>query len=979
MFHTFQAASAPTPALGNGDTTSGKSKDGSRRISTTNACLECRRRKIRCDGSLPCSQCQWYHHPEACKYTKPTQRVVPSRALVEKLSTRNSQNESVFTKIFPGRDVESLVSLSREELLNLALTLPANSPSGSTNSNNHRNTSAPDSVVANSEAANSLEALEQAPDQDGDDLHDESRRTLDTNVQRVSDDVNGLSLSIDKQSSYVGASSITAALKVIFKISPGARLFLAHGRPIETALPSRANTPPPDEVEADAFEIPPPEEGRAILEAYFARVHALMPMVDEQKFWHLYLQSQRRDAPWLALFNTVMALGSVASSNADSRQHTVFFSRAMHHLNIELLGSGNIMVVQALGLMSGYYLHYVNRPNLANNLLGATIRMATVLGMHRDFSQAPTSGQPTDKAVDSADANPTEIRRRTWWSIFCLDTWASTTNGRPTLGRIGPGVTVRPPRVAMEKMDSARYQEALKMLPLIHNTTFCRLATRIQDTLAVNHALDFEELLALDAELVSWHEDLPSILLPMYQKAGSTSPDLKRRTSSTTSRKPARSAFRSASICETPIDFSVPLERTRSSDGCPMFLRTARQVMHWRYQNLRIVLHRPSVLAAALRRVPFSALTAEEKVAVGRCRAVAAQSISDIDAMCEPELIAGWNAVWFMYQAVMVPLVSLFAHLSITATKTRHTMNLNLLVKGEEGTTSSSESPPNNHPSPGTESEMDKWRAQIETALRFFERMEQWSVAAKKSKDVVSRLYEASERFSLHNKFQAQMMRSPIPTSMSLNGTQSIPQTPQQQRDLLAQEYARQISQTQHLQQQQLQSIPTSQPNGAHGVHFPDAPAGGFMTSFPLPSTLPQSTTFSAPSVSTSLFPSDTAMMGIQTSPTQHQWAGTPGMGAPFDQNLWALQTPSTDIPLEMFWQEMQWDTVPLFDGDEFNEYNMGVDMPGSVAMDFAGGEYFGGHVEMGNGGGQGNGNGNGGGTGNGVNGEGIGTWDYGR
>lgn len=354
----------------------------------------------------------------------------------------------MFTKIFPGRDVESLVSLSREELINLALTLPANSPAGSS----PLRSAAAESLVANSDAANSLEALEQAPDQDGDDLHDESRRHLDTNVQRVSDDVNGLSLSIDKQSSYVGASSITAALKVIFKVSPGARLFLAHGRPIETALPSRANTPPPEDAESDAFELPSPEEGRTIVEAYFTRIHALMPMIDESKFWHLYLQSNRRDAPWLALLNTVLALGSVASSNAESTQHTVFFTRAMHHINIEILGSGNIMVVQALGLLSGYYLHYVNRPNLANNLMGATVRMATVLGMHRDFSQAPSSGLLADKAVDSADANPTEIRRRTWWSLFCLDAWASTTNGRPSLGRIGPGVTVRPPRVAMEKV-----------------------------------------------------------------------------------------------------------------------------------------------------------------------------------------------------------------------------------------------------------------------------------------------------------------------------------------------------------------------------------------------------------------------------------------------------------------------------------------------------------------------------------------------
>lgn len=64
-------------------------------------------------------------------------------------------------------------------------------------------------------------------------------------------------------------------------------------------------------------------------------------------------------------------------------------------------------------------LHYVSRPNLANNLMGATLRQATVLGLHREYTDANSSdGLPTNKAT-SAD-----VRRRTWWSLYVLDTWA---------------------------------------------------------------------------------------------------------------------------------------------------------------------------------------------------------------------------------------------------------------------------------------------------------------------------------------------------------------------------------------------------------------------------------------------------------------------------------------------------------------------------------------------------------------------------
>lgn len=80
MFHTFQSSVAlRSPGPGEGEAAKPTRAAGSRRISTSNACVECRRRKIRCDGLQPCGQCQWYQHPEACGYSKPAQRIVPSR------------------------------------------------------------------------------------------------------------------------------------------------------------------------------------------------------------------------------------------------------------------------------------------------------------------------------------------------------------------------------------------------------------------------------------------------------------------------------------------------------------------------------------------------------------------------------------------------------------------------------------------------------------------------------------------------------------------------------------------------------------------------------------------------------------------------------------------------------------------------------------------------------------------------------------
>jgi hypothetical protein len=220
--------------------------------------------------------------------------------------------------------------------------------------------------------------------------------------------------------------------------------------------------------------------------------------------------------------------------------------------------------------------------------------------------------------------------------------------------------------------------QSLKLLPLIHNTEFCKLATTVQDKLCATPLISFDEVVQLDAALVKWWQDLPSMLT-----------------------KDPESSI-------------------------PSFLRVPRQVMKWQYQNLRMILHRPYLLSFALRKTCYASLTAEEKVAIGKCRLVASKTIEDITSECKQDLISGWHGVvsykhmpqeckilnfikWFVYQAAFIPLVSLFAD----------------LTKSEE---------------------TEKWRDLVKTALAFFSRMELYSVTAKKSQDVVSKLLNAAKQ-----------------------------------------------------------------------------------------------------------------------------------------------------------------------------------------------------------------------------------------
>ncbi|KAF2199375.1 hypothetical protein GQ43DRAFT_376408 [Delitschia confertaspora ATCC 74209] len=667
MFHTFQSSVAlRSPGTEDGSPNKPSRAAGSRRISTSNACVECRRRKIRCDGTQPCGQCQWYQHPEACGYSKPAQRVVPSRKLVDKLTRSIEQYKSILSKLYPNKDLNSLTNLPREELLELALSLPA---AGSAISPSVSATQTISEIAPESEGANSLEALEQAPPEDP--YWDEARKHQIL-VQGISDDVNGLSMSVDRLSSYVGISSITAALKVIIRCAPQARPLIARHTQ-ETALPSRAGSPPPDLADDDPNALPSMPHGQELIHSYFDRVHLFFPLIEERKFWTTYLYGERRDSPWLALLNMVFALGSLASSTADNEAHYVYYNRSRQHLSLESFGSGNLEVLQALAIMSGYYMHYLNRPNEAHSLMGGTLRMATALGLHREYSDASrhnASNRPLNLlAPGETDSISPEMRRRIWWSLFCLDAWASTTTGRPSLGRMGPSITVMAPGKitnpahVLPLPNSPQYIEQLKILPLVHASEFCKLATKIQDRLVETPLLSLAETSAYDAEIVRWHEELPSILSDV-------------------------------------------------NESCPDFLSRVRFIMKWRFQNIRVVLHRPVLLSMALRRCPFMGLGAEEKLAVSKCRIIAAKTIEDISTECLPDLISGWNAVWFTFQATMVPLVSLFSDASMPE-------------------------------------ETEKWCKSVEMALDFFERVQKWSIAARRSKDAVEKLYGAWKVWSV--------------------------------------------------------------------------------------------------------------------------------------------------------------------------------------------------------------------------------------
>ena len=352
---------------------------------------------------------------------------------IEKISATLQDYRAVLQKLFPTVHPDTLLNVPRERLLELISQTSPGQPLSPTFSQVVDTKPSPPNPEAGS-----LEALQTMPEEAIDGLE-----TKSSGVPGISDDINALSLSVKQSSSYLGISSVMAVLRGILWLDPDAQSFFSK-TPDRSAIASRDHSAPPEVF--DTGQSPPPSHQSSVwdeiplINAYFMYVHAFVPLIEEQSFRDTYTSGSRHDSRWLALLNVVLAMGSMAASTSDDKGHHVYYRRAMQHLGFDALGSAHLETVQTLALLGGFYLHYIQQPNLAIALMGATLRLAVALGLHREYLDGRTQQSPKSRT------SSVEMRRRIWWCVFNMDAWASANLGRPSMGRWGHAITAKPPQ-----------------------------------------------------------------------------------------------------------------------------------------------------------------------------------------------------------------------------------------------------------------------------------------------------------------------------------------------------------------------------------------------------------------------------------------------------------------------------------------------------------------------------------------------------
>ncbi|KAH7263857.1 fungal-specific transcription factor domain-containing protein [Fusarium tricinctum] len=589
MFHMFQGQ-----VLSEATPTAVSTQQPPRKINRS--CSECTRRKVRCDGGYPCASCQYYQVPQDCVYRQRSIRQTTSKSAIRQATDTVRRQAGVLELLFPNCSLDELIGKNRDELFSL-LSLDTQDCERFELQGDQAQAVISPTISGELEEAHESSSDELESEESGQGRH-WNEPAQNPRTVAASDDINAINLAGGKhRRSYLGVTSVSAVLKALFRLCPAAKVHTVEQSktwPEVQAEDSLSFLPNPS---YNALPTPNWLREQRHIGFYFEHIHAITPLLNEDSFRTTFTAGTRQARSWLGLRNMVLALGSIASGSDST--HIQYYSQARQFLDFDSLGTGNLETLQSLCLLGGYYLHYRNSPNMAYAILGAAQRLAIALGLHRE-SSARVDDQ--DPEANQRHLVRLETRRRVWWSLYCLDTWASMTFGRPTCGR-------RDTSTWNTALPSAFNLEDYAAVSLKASVQFCHIGNRIQHRFALSTRISIEEAQGFDRELQDWYDSLPPII--------------------------------------------------KDTNNTPPRITVAREFLRNRYYNVRLILSRCFLLYLAYEDTKKHPLGQSELQMAEMCGNIATEAIDAIAIHWVPNRIQAWNSAWYLFQACTVPLLSL--------------------------------------------------------------------------------------------------------------------------------------------------------------------------------------------------------------------------------------------------------------------------------------------------------------------------------
>ncbi|KAL4937279.1 fungal-specific transcription factor domain-containing protein [Aspergillus oleicola] len=183
------------------------------------------------------------------------------------------------------------------------------------------------------------------------------------------------------------------------------------------------------------------------------------------------------------------------------------FYEVSRRLLPDLICSSSMTSVQVC-LLQGLFLPSTTSRNASYNILGLAMRMAINMGLHRSFS------------ASSLHAHVRELRNRLWWSVYIADRLYTTDMGRPLSvndSEIDAPLPKHMPDWANEAMNSTKVDTMIvlarhcQLLGRIVESVYCRPSS-VGESVAICPST----FLMLKKALEDWQAQLPAHLT--YQK-----------------------------------------------------------------------------------------------------------------------------------------------------------------------------------------------------------------------------------------------------------------------------------------------------------------------------------------------------------------------------------------------------------------------------------------------------------------------------
>ncbi|KAL4866023.1 hypothetical protein BDV12DRAFT_210748 [Aspergillus spectabilis] len=401
---------------------------------------------------------------------------------------------------------------------------------------------------------------------------------------------------------YLGSASGAALLRLTDTRSADGGI--TYDADVQVDYQSQSNIP---------FALTSMSQLEPFVDAYFRLYHCSYPIVHEATFRAQFMEIIPRPSgnAWQVLLFVISALGVYTSATQPTDIDFTLFNAAKERLSIDVVETGNLVLVQALTLISNY-LQKRNKPNSGYNYMGLARRLAMGIGLHKEF---PTW---------DASLLTLEMRRRVWYCLYIFDIGAIITFSRP-LDFPEEGVDVQLPLnahdsdiTAATKRTPTSAQETTIYSHLLAQAKFHLATSHIYSKLISHPLPPASALLDLDDQCITrWLADLPPF-------------------------------------------FSEPATQT------PKFI-LCHAILRWRYRNFRILMYRPFLVGQIMSRSQQPSSTNSEthvSLAIDRCLSAAQEAVELISTFWslqpnQRNMMACWYGLYFLFQAILIPVICL--------------------------------------------------------------------------------------------------------------------------------------------------------------------------------------------------------------------------------------------------------------------------------------------------------------------------------